>query len=158
MLVDNKVSYADFNDYQKPIVDYLIKLDVLESIGTRVRFVNSEQFFIFESLFRTKTVSYYHLSKAGRAQVDLMFNRGWVRFCSSLLCEAEASYFNYYLNKSEFSNGLDLRNRYVHGSQVKHKDDELHFTNYIITLRIIIALVIKINDDFALSSKENASN
>lgn len=43
-----------------------------------------------------------------------LISEGEIRVESSLLSESEWEYFNYVLNKSEFSNGLDLRNRYIH--------------------------------------------
>jgi len=37
-------------------------------------------------------------------------------FESSLFSKPEQRYFNYFLNKSEFTNGVDLRNSYLHGT------------------------------------------
>lgn len=34
LLLENRVAYADFEDYQKPSVDHLIKLGILEDTGT----------------------------------------------------------------------------------------------------------------------------
>lgn len=42
---------------------------------------------------------------------------GWIEYSSTLLHIKEANYFNYWLNKKDFSNGYDLRNRYMHGVQ-----------------------------------------
>jgi hypothetical protein len=157
LLIQNDVSYADFLDHQKPSVDHLVKLGVLEDTGTRVQIANKEQFLVLRSLFRTQAASYYHLSDAGRAQVDSMVTRGWVTCRASLLSEAEASYFNYYLNKVEFGNGPELRNKYLHGSQATADGEDAHFRTYITALRLIIALVIKLNDDFCLSAAEGAA-
>jgi hypothetical protein len=76
--------------------------------------------------------------------------RGWVRRHSSLLTEAEAQYFNYFLNKVDFSNGPELRNKYLHGSQAHAEGEDAHFHAYITALRLMIALVIKVNDDLCL--------
>jgi hypothetical protein len=155
LLVQNQVSYTDFEDYQKPSVDHLIKLGVLEDTGTRVQIANTDQFLVLRSLFATQAATYHHLSPAGRAQVDSMAARGWVTRRASLLSEAEASYFNYYLNKAEFSNGPELRNKYLHGSQATADGEDEHFRTYITALRLIIALVIKLNDDFCLAAAED---
>jgi hypothetical protein len=156
LLIENHVAYADFHDYQKQTVDHLIKLGVLVDTGTRVRIANAEQFLIHKSLFTTQAVSYYHLSDAGRAEADAMVARGWVTRRASLLTEAEGKYFNYFLNKVDFSNGPELRNKYLHGSQANADGEDAHFHTYITALRLTVALVIKLNDDFCLAAIEKA--
>ena len=155
LLLENRVSYDDFEEYQKPGVDYLIKHGVLEDNGAQVQFVSVEQFLIFKALFDTQAASYYHLSDAGRAEAETMVAKGWVTRGSSLLTKAEGKYFNYFLNGVDFSNGPQLRNKYLHGSQANSDGEDAHFTTYITVLRLIVALVIKMNDDFCLSALES---
>ena len=64
----------------------------------------------------------------------------------------EQKYMNYILNKSEFSDGLDLRNKYVHGTSPN--DEKENHQNYIEFLKIMILIVIKINEEFCLSNPE----
>lgn len=149
LLSGNQVAYAAFHDYQKPYIDSLIEAGVLVDLGDRVYFANPEQLFVLVALFRTQAASYYHLSQAGRTAVDEMVDKGWVVRRSTLLTEAEADYFNYFLNRVDFSNGPNLRNRYQHGSQPGSDDDE-HFKSYLIALRLMVAILIKINDEFNL--------
>ena len=161
LLLGNHVAYDDFEDYQKPSVDHLIRKGILEDTGSRVQFVSSEQFLILKALFTTQAASYYHLSDVGRAEADAMVAKGWVTRSSSLLTDAEGKYFNYFLNGVDFSNGPQLRNKYLHGSQAIVDGDDAHFTTYITALRLTVALVIKMNDDFCLSafgsrSKDNS--
>lgn len=55
------------------------------------------------------------------------------------------------VNKSEFSNGLDLRNRYIHDT---NSLDKRHQQNdYIVLLKMFVILVIKINEEFCLQDK-----
>jgi hypothetical protein len=154
LLLENRVKYSDFEDYQKPSVDHLITRGVLEDSGTRVQFVNMEQVRILNALFTTQAASYYHLSNAGRTEADAMVTKGWATRRSSLLTDAEGKYFNYFLNGLEFSNGPQLRNKYLHGVQVNSAGEDAHFNTYITALRLTMALVIKINDDFCLSATE----
>lgn len=156
LLIQNEVSYADFKEHQRPTVDHMITLGVLEDTGKRVQIARREQFLILRSLFRTQAASYYRLSNQGRAEVDSMVARGWVTRRASLLSAPEGSYFNYYLNKVEFSNGPELRNKYLHGSQANADGEAAHFRTYITALRLIVALVIKMNDDFCLSAAEGS--
>jgi hypothetical protein len=158
LLLENEVAYADFRDDQKASVDYLISIGILANNGQRLQFANLEQLLILAALFKTQAVNYYHLSKAGRALADGMVSKGWVSRRSTLLTDAEADYFNYFLNKVGFSNGPNLRNRYLHGSQTHSDSDKGHFTSYLTAVRLIVALVIKVNDDVCLSAIEGAKS
>jgi hypothetical protein len=154
LLLSNQVAYEDFHHYQKASIDYLIGVGVLENTDIRIRVVNGEQLFVLWSLFTSRAANYYHLSKAGRAAADAMVSKGWVTRRSSLLTGAEGDYFNYFLNRVDFSNGPNLRNRYQHGTQPSSDSDEAHFKSYLVALRLVVALVIKINDDLCLSAAE----
>lgn len=157
LLLDNEVSYDDFHDYQKPAIDHLVKLGIVDNDGVRVQLVNAEQFRILSALFNTQCANYFHLSTHGRAVADAMVAKGWVERRSSLLSEAEGKYFNYFLNAVDFSNGPELRNKYLHGSQVNAEGEDAHFHAYMTALRLTVALVIKMNDDFCLAAAEEAT-
>ncbi len=156
LLLRNRISYTDFHSYQQTSIDHLIRLGVLQDIGERIKFRSLDQLVVLSALFNTQAASYYRLSPAARLEVDDMVEKGWLTRQSSLLTNAEADYFNYFLNRVGFSNGPNLRNRYLHGSQAHADGEEAHFNTYIITLRLLIALVIKMNDDFCLAASENS--
>jgi hypothetical protein len=154
LLIRHHVAYTDFEEYQKQPLDYLLSLGVLEDTGTRVQLAHAEQFVILRSLFHTEAASYFHLPPAGRAMADAMVARGWITRRSTLLSEAEGKYFNYFLNNVDFSNGPQLRNKYAHGSQPDSGGEDAYYRDYLIALRLVLALVIKINDDFCLEAQE----
>ena len=76
-------------------------------------------------------------------------------FDSSLFSKPEQSYFNYLLNKSEFTNGIDLRNSYLHGTQANPKDIQLHQYAYFVYLKLIVLVLLKIEDDLLISHAIN---
>ncbi|OOC56482.1 MULTISPECIES: hypothetical protein [Nocardiopsis] len=152
LLINHEVSYDDFADYQKDSVDYLIDQEVLKNNGQRIVFANCRQLLVLRDVVDDEVASYYHYSTKSRAAIDELVEREWLVRRESLLSEAEASYFNYYLNKAEFTNGPDLRNKYMHGSNVDAANEQEHFSTYISALKLLIALVIKINDEFWLRS------
>ena len=154
LLIENHVSYSDFHDYQRDHIDYLIQQGVLQDEGQRIWFSSIDQFRVLRDLFDTEAASYYHYSANTRIAIVEMVARGWFACADTLLSQAEASYFNYCLNQVEFSNGPDLRNKYIHGSNVEASDEAEHFQTYITSLKLLIALVIKINDDFSLQAVE----
>ncbi|MFW3170821.1 hypothetical protein [Geodermatophilus sp. CPCC 206100] len=154
LLIGNHVAYDDFENYQHRQVDYLIQHGVLVNTGERVRFADVHQFHVLKDLFECEATSYFHHPAEGRASIDAMVAKGWLERRSSLLTEAEASYFNFCLNHLEFSNGPNLRNRYSHGSHVDPRDEDEHFRTYITALKLLVALLIKMNDDFWLRADE----
>ncbi|TFC35314.1 hypothetical protein [Cryobacterium sp. TMT2-42-4] len=158
LLLENQLTYTDFHHYQKASVDHLNKLGVLQDTGARVQFVSGEQLLILAALFNTQAANYYHLSEAGRAEADSMAEKGWVVRRSSLLTVAEGDYFNYFLNMVGFSNGPNLRNRYLHGVQAGGENDDAHFKAYVVALRLTVAFVIKMNDDLCLSEAESSDS
>jgi hypothetical protein len=155
LILNNRVAYDDFHHYQKTGIDHLVSLGVLEATGNRVTFVDIDQLLVLSRIFSTQAASYFHLSAPARTQADQMVRKGWLTRQSSLLTVAEADYFNYFLNRVGFSNGPNLRNRYLHGAQAHTDSDQTHFHTYLVAIRMIAALVIKINDDLCLTEAES---
>lgn len=155
LILKNELAYADFLDYQHALLDYLIEAGILVDSEGRIKFVSAPQVAILMSLWEKEAASYYRLSRLERAQADSMVDKGWLTRRSSLLSEAEGAYFNYFLNGVEFSNGPELRNKYLHGSQANTTEEGAHYHTYLVALRLTVALVIKMNDDLCMWAEEN---
>lgn len=80
-----------------------------------------------------------------------MKTQNMVFFESSLFSKSEQSYFNYFLNKSEFTNGLDLRNSYLHGTQANPEEVQKHEYAYFTYLKLLVLVLLKIEDDLLIS-------
>ncbi len=74
-----------------------------------------------------------------------------VRVSGTLLSEPETEYINYLLNMKEFSNGLQLRNKYIHNAIPA--DEEQRDSDYVVLMKVMIILIIKINEEFCLRDK-----
>lgn len=153
LLMRNHVSREQFEEHQTSTLDQLISIGVLRDQGGRVQIGDAAQFMILRSVWVNEAASYIHLTKRGRAAADEMINQGWLRLVGGLLTSAEASYFNFQLNKVEFHNGPELRNKYLHGSQADEDGPRAHFATYITALKLTVALIIKINDDFLAAAQ-----
>lgn len=92
-------------------------------------------------------ISYWHFPKYIRDEIDQMETDKLVRFSSKLFTEGEQSYFDFYLN-NRFSNGYWLRNKYVHATN-SHAEEERK-RDYKILLRLMVLLVLKIEDDLEI--------
>lgn len=53
------------------------------------------------------------------------------------------------MNKSKCTNGYDIRNKYLHGTNVN--DEKQYESDYYLILKNIIIIVLKINDDLCLN-------
>ena len=87
-----------------------------------------------------------------------MINKEWLVRGSSLLTKSESEYFNFYLNRQDFSNGHDLRNKYMHGamSSREKNNESMHHETYLKSLRLLVALVLKIDDDLSISMSQKS--
>ena len=81
-----------------------------------------------------------------------------IKFESSLFSKPEQSYFNYYLNKSEFTNGFDLRNSYIHGTQPNPEEVKIHEQAYFSYLKLLVLALLKIDNDLFLAKLKKFSS
>ena len=79
-----------------------------------------------------------------------MESENMIFFDSSLFSKPEQAYFNFFLNKSDFTNGLDLRNSYLHGTQAKPDEIQKHEYAYFSYLKLLILTFLKIEDDLMI--------
>jgi hypothetical protein len=153
LLANQKVEYADFDEHQISQIDRLISLGILEKVDSRIDFRSKEQILVLKNLYDYEAVNYYQYPETMTSEIDAMIQNGWLVKKSSLLTTPEASYFNYVLNQQEFSNGHDLRNKYLHGTQSNKDGENAHYNTYIVGLKLILALIIKIDNDFSIRNK-----
>ena len=103
---------------------------------------------VVDELYFNEVLSYNHLDENKQKAIDILLEKGILKYENTLFSKPEQDYLNYILNMSEFSNGLDLRNKYLHGTQ--GSDEKAHINDYFIFLRILILCILKINDEFCL--------
>ncbi|REC97507.1 hypothetical protein DEU35_1998 [Microbacterium sp. AG157] len=148
LLTTENVSYDDFRPDQRHVVDFLIENGAIEKVGSRILITNRARLRILRSFYDREAVNISHLSTAGKEEIKSMAEMGWVTVESTLLTAPEGTYFNYMLNTLEHGNGPKLRNKYLHGTQANGATENEHAIAYTRALRLLIAIVIKINDDF----------
>jgi hypothetical protein len=102
---------------------------------------------ILRDLYSTNVLCYHHNSKIQHT-IDELIDSADLSTEDTLFSLPEQEYLDYILNKATFSNGLDLRNKYVHGS--KPKNDKENFSDYLEFLLIMVMIIIKINDEFCI--------
>lgn len=149
LIQEEQVQYSDFAEYQLQEIDSLIENGLLavDNSGS-IAFADILKIIIFGDLYFNEVISYWHQSLKYREKLDDLINSGVLKCESSLFAKKEQDYLDFYLNRTKFTNGYDLRNRYVHGTHSNNKQQ--HEMDYNTLLKIIVIIVIKINDDLCL--------
>ncbi len=118
LLANEEVHYSNYEDYQKPKLDYLIENNFITvDSNDKIQFSNISRVLILKDLRENEVGSFYHYQIDFQHEVKKMLEENIIYLESTLFSKPEQSYFNYFLNKKEFTNGIDLRNSYLHGSQ-----------------------------------------
>ena len=152
LLANEKVSFNSYEEHQKPQLNYLIDKKYIHVDNNNfIQITNIDRVIILRDLYENEFASFYHYPKAFQVEAKQMETQNLVFFESSLFSKQEQSYFNYYLNKSEFTNGLDLRNSYLHGTQASPEDLQHHENAYFSYLKLLVLVLLKIEDDLMIA-------
>lgn len=152
LLASEQVKFKSYEEHQKPRLNYLIdKGFIFVDSHDFIQITNPTRITILKDLYNNEVASFYRYSFEFRQEAQQMKIENIVFFKSSLFSKSEQDYFNYFLNKSEFTNGLDLRNSYLHGTQAIPDEIEKHKYAYFTYLKLLILTFLKIEDDLDIS-------
>lgn len=151
LLAHEEVLYSSYQDYQKASLNYLIekRLIHIDDNGL-IKITNEERVTILKDLYENEFASFHRYPANFQTEAAAMAVENIIFFESSLFSKQEQAYFNYFLNKSEFTNGLDLRNSYLHGTQGGPEDISRHEYSYYTYLKLLILAILKIDDDLQI--------
>lgn len=153
---EDEISFSNYEEHQHEHLNYLIDKNYIAiDENNCIHVPNWNRVLILRDIFENEVASFYHYSTDIQEEVINMSKEGIVFFGSSLFAESEQNYFNYYLNKSEFTNGLDLRNSYLHGTQANPSEIHLHENSYLLYLKLLTLVIFKIEDDLFIYNKLN---
>ena len=99
-------------------------------------------------LHKNEVINSYYYSPKFRRLFDLLYDKRIIKVESTLFSLPEQNWIDYLLNKSKYNNGLDIRNKYMHGTQSDSNDEGVHYQYYFYILLLLIEYMIKINDEF----------
>ena len=151
LLVNEQVYFDNYEEHQKPQLNYLIDKAFISIDGSGfIQVTNLERLLIFKDLNDNEVASFYRYPTDFQSEAQKMASENIIFFESSLFSKPEQSYFNYFLNKSEFTNGLDLRNSYLHGTQANPEETNKHEYAYFTYLKLLFLVMLKIEDDLEI--------
>ena len=152
LLVNEQVYFENYEEHQKPELNCLIDKGFISIDDSGfIQVTNLERLLIFKDLYENEVASYYRYPTDFQNEVQNMVAENIIYFESSLFSKPEQSYFNYFLNKSEFTNGLDLRNSYLHGTQANPEETNKHECAYFTYLKLLFLIMLKMEDDLEIS-------
>lgn len=158
-LVHNeKIKSIDFPDYDQYRLDWLKERNLIrEQEDGYLEITNIKRVLIFKDLYFNSVINYWHYEDEFRKEMDILLEAEIVRSENTFFSKPEYEYFDYHLNKSSFTNSLDIRNSYLHATQSDPENEDEHYQNYLRILKLIIIIIIKINDELCIADEIRAS-
>lgn len=151
LLKNENLTISDFYPWQKQGIDWLVeKGDILVDDSGSLS-LNPASSYILNQLYHHEVVCVQHEPKIIEL-LNSMEKAGDLEYSNTLFSKPEADYLNYVLNRSEFSNGLDLRNKYIHDTN--SLKEEVFYNDYYLLLRILVLIALKIQDEFFLREEQ----
>ena len=158
LLLNETIYTTDYPEYQQSKIEYLISINVIYvKEDNSIHFTDMRIPVIFRDIHQHQVISRYHYPDEYQPIFDKLITTGTFKEGSTLFTKQEYQYISYLLNKREYVNGLDLRNKYAHGSLQVIEDDRIHEINYYYLLILMVLYAIKINDEFVLRDKLHKS-
>lgn len=141
-----EVNISDYSEWELGSIQWLSERNVIKIDSSGVIHMNELRVRLLGDLYKHEVIcaSYY----ADKTEIEKLIDSGDLRYGSTLFSIPEQHYLNYILNKSEYSNGLDLRNKYIHSTYPLGERQQEE--DYVTLLKIMAVVILKINEEFCL--------
>ena len=147
LLSGEEMRESDFKPFQVTSLKWLVQRGSLWIDDAGVVRLSNPRVRILRDLYGHDVLClYWHDSWT--SQIDRMIELGDLREKAALFSQPEADYLDYMLNKSRFSDGLDLRNKYIHSTYSTNEAEQQ--TDYIQLLKLMVLIITKMNDEFCI--------
>lgn len=150
LLENETVYYNDFKTIQKEKIDFLLSQGTIRIDEAGEIELKYDRLRMLIQLYRYEYLCLaYEKTENDPLKDALKNNKLLVE--NTLFSRPEQDYLDYLLNKHKFSNGLDLRNKYIHSTN--SLDEKVHRDDYMRFLIVMAIIIIKINEEFCLKEK-----
>ncbi|WP_186825074.1 hypothetical protein, partial [Lentilactobacillus diolivorans] len=149
------VPVSCFKNFNVKELNWLTRNGFLTILKGKV-YIFSEDYLVMRDLFYNDEINYFWKDSDTRECIDSKVKLGQLSFRNNLFTRKESDYIDYYYG-SRFSNGLGIRNKYLHGSaeNISKSQDE---QNYCVLIYLFCLLIIKINEEFDHSQTLNENS
>ena len=146
LITHENVKLEMFETYQIDTIKALLSDGYLKLTSEGyLNFKNVPFIELMNELHKKEVLSYWNYPTQYRHEMDSLIKSNSLKPENTLFTRDERKYLNYHLNTKEFTNGYDLRNKYMHGTNSFSKEE--HEFDYHRLLKLIILTLIKIEDD-----------
>lgn len=146
ILNNERINKSMLSQIQLSIVDFLLKEKIIQENEKGDLSFDLDLIIILKKLYEQDVLCINYFQKKEK-KIEFLKEKKMIYYENTLFSKNEYDYLNYYLN-SKFSNGLELRNKYAHGTH--STDGSQHFNDYFKFLEILVLIIIKINEEFCL--------
>lgn len=147
LIANESITLSECQPYNLESIKWLLERNTIY-LEKDIIVPNVERISILKEFYEKEVISLQHFTSE---QLKEMIISNEVSIDAKLLTKPEYQYFDYLLNNSEFSDGKAIRNRYIHDSIVL--DENVMVSDYYTLLKIMIIIIIKINDDLCIKEK-----
>lgn len=151
VITNEKLRLSDFKEYQRNIINHLISEDYLVlNEDNLLEFKDITLIYIAHELRRNGSINYWLYPPFVRERIDKLIEEGVLYNKKTLFSSDEVEYLNFYLNNKSFTNGYQLRNKYIHGNYNKNEENK-HFSDYFKILKMIVLVLFKMENDIQIN-------
>lgn len=108
LLMQEKLSSEDFQSFQQNNLHWLIERGVVRLGDEGKLTIDKSRALVLYDLHKNEVLCPHSYDSELRRLLDGLVDNGELKYEDTLFSKPEQDYLNYMLNKSEFSNGLDL--------------------------------------------------
>lgn len=154
LLLSEKIRRDDYEEYQLQDLNWLIERGSIIVTSSGLLTTNRQRVSILKDLFYNEVICPNYYSDSLNKQLEALIQEGELCYGSTLFSKPEQAYLNFALNKSEYSNGLDLRNRYIHDTC--SQDEAEQRADYAELQKIMVLIIIKINEELCIRERQKS--
>lgn len=148
LLLYEHIMISDFKEYQQREIQWLMEYDIVKENSDGYLGLSVGKVFILKDLYNHDVICPQYFNDDLRKVFDEWHRNGDLKAENRLFSKPEQDYLDYMLNQASYSNGLELCNKYIHGTYPK--DENIQYVDYIRLLKIMVLIVTKINEEFCL--------
>ncbi|QGT97852.1 hypothetical protein [Lactobacillus paragasseri] len=132
--------------YDKPSLDSLIKNKIVIKKDNGILSFNKNLVNIIKNIYEHGEFEpYYFKTAIIKKHLDILYDKDIIRNGNTLVSEPEYNFYSYICNNKKYTNGLALRNKYLHG-RINYSEKE-NEENFYIVLLLTVQIIIRINEE-----------
>ena len=153
LLLNERIKREDISEWNQKDLAWLFDKDYVYEGNNGYLHIRSAMVSLLADLYNNGSIVIPYCKGDKKTFLDQLIARKELQVESKLFTKQEQDYLDYMLNVQQFTNGPELRNKYVHGTFSLRP--EMHKSDYIELLKIMVLIIIKINEEFCLTYPEN---